>query len=415
MVAEIVSVGTELLLGQIADTNAQTLGKILPEYGIEHKFRQTVGDNVQRLTDALKLAVSRSDIVFTIGGLGPTADDLTREGIAAALGDELVLDEAISAHLKHLFEVRKMQWLDMQNRQAMRPTCATPIENPNGTAPGLLCQKEGKVVIAMPGPKGEFGPMANGPVRDFLLKHAGGEVIHSRLLRICGLGESTVEDKIRPLLDATNPTVAPYAQVGEVHLRVTAKAPNVDLAEAMIEPVEMRIRSVLDDAVYGSGDTTLEKALIDLLVGRKETVAVAESITGGGVGAQLTAVAGSGDAFIGGVITYQPEMKEKLLGVDSGILSDPERGPVDPQVAEQMAQGVRKLCNSTYGVSLTGNAGPAADQGGKPVGLVYLAVAWDGGVEVQEYRWRGQREDIRRRASQFALTLLRSVVLRRIQ
>jgi nicotinamide-nucleotide amidase len=413
MTAEIVSVGTELLLGQIADTNAQHLGQLLPQLGVAHVHRQTVGDNLERLTDSLRLALNRADIVITIGGLGPTEDDLTREAIAAALDETLVHDDALEAGLRRLFQERNLPWLDTQLRQAKRPACGRAIENPNGTAPGLICETGEKVIIALPGPKGEFVPMVNGPVADYLRGKGSGEVIHSRLLKIAGLGESVVEDRIRPVLHGTNPTVAPYAKLGEVHLRITAQAPTIDLAEAMIAPVEQRIREVLGDAVFGAGDMTLEQAVIELLEMWGETVAVAESLTGGGLGQRLTTIPGSGEAFVGGVISYQKRVKEELLGVDPSCLNDPEKGPVCAETAEQMATGVRERLGTDYGVSLTGNAGPTSDDGGKPVGLVYVAVATTEGVTVEEHRFRGGRADIRRRSSQAALTLLRQVVLRR--
>lgn len=406
-VAEVVSVGTELLFGQIADTNAQAVGQLLPELGIHHYFRQTVGDNLERLTTALKLALSRSDIVFTIGGLGPTEDDLTRQGIAAALDDELVLDEQIAEKLRKLFELRKLNWTENQNRQSMRPRCARPLDNPNGTAPGLICEKNGKSVIALPGPKGEFVPLLMGEVRDYLAQFSGDEVIHSRLLKVCGLGESVVETKIRPLLESSNPSVAPYAKLGEVHLRITASAPNIQLAEAMIEPVEERIRSVLGNAVFGADQATLEYVTLDLLKARKQTLAVAESITGGGLGYRISSVPGASECFLGGIITYDKSVKQSELGVDRALLEDPNVGPVSAEVAVQMATGVRQKLGADYGVSLTGNAGPTSDEGGKPVGLVYVAIAGPEGTRVEEYRFRGVREDIRYRAGQAALTLLR--------
>jgi nicotinamide-nucleotide amidase len=411
--AEIVSVGTELLFGQIADTNAQHLGRLLPQLGISHMHRQTVGDNLGRVIEAIKLALSRSDIVFTIGGLGPTEDDLTREAIAAALEEDLVVDDRIVEKLRKLFALRNLPWVDSQAKQGSRPQCGKAVENPNGTAPGLICEKDGKVVIALPGPRGEFVPMVDGPVRDYLMKLGGGDVIHSHLLRICGLGESVVEERIRPVLESNNPTVAPYAHLGEVHLRITAHASTIDLAEAMIAPIEQRIREALGDAIFGSDEVTLEQAVVELLQKRDETVAVAESMTGGGLGERFTNVPGSGDVFIGGAITYDVELKKKLLGVDPDLLEDENRGPVSDECARQMALGVRTLVGSTYGVSVTGNAGPSSDKGDKPVGLTYIGVAGPNGVEVEEFHFRGQRDSIRRRAQQAALTALRRVALSR--
>lgn len=406
MTAEIVSVGTEILLGQITDSNAQLLGTVLPEYGISHMHRQTVGDNLPRLVEALQLALSRSDIVFTIGGLGPTEDDLTRDGVAAALGISLVQDDELAERLRKLFAFRNLPWLDSQLRQAMRPEGSQTLDNPNGTAVGLHVEKDGKHIFLLPGPRGEFGPMVQGPVREALQKLAGDEVILSRILKVCGIGESVVENLIKAHLASSNPSVAPYAKLGEVHLRITAKAPNTEIAQSLLEPLEAAIRAELGDAVFGVNEETLESSIIDLLTARGETVSVAESITGGGLGARLTSVVGAGSPFVGGVIAYQVSVKRDLLGVTA--IDD----PVSARCANQMAEGARKKFGTTYAVALTGNAGPTSDVGGKPVGLVYVAVARDGGTTVEEYNYRSTRADIRRRAEQAGLNLLRNEILR---
>src|SRR5687768_9563701 len=252
MTAEIVSVGTELLLGQIVDTDAAHLAQVLPEYGVACHRRQTAGDNLERLTEALRVALDRADIVFTIGGLGPTEDDLTREAISLALEDMLVLDEKVAEKLRKLFAFRKLTWTDSQLRQAMRPSCAEAMENPNGTAPGLLCRPpSGKVVIALPGPKGEFVPMVDGSVRDFLASLNTGQIIVSHILKTAGIGEAALEDCVRDLIHGGNPSVAPYAHPGEVHLRITAAAPSVAEAERLIAPIETKLHEILGEAVYG--------------------------------------------------------------------------------------------------------------------------------------------------------------------
>lgn len=375
MNAEIVSVGTELLLGQIADTDAQHLGTLLPQLGIAHMHRQTVGDNLVRLTEAIKLALSRSDIVFTIGGLGPTQDDLTRDGIAAALDDPLVNDEGSEALLRRIFRERKFAWVESQLRQAMRPACAKPIPNANGTAPGLICEKNGKVVIALPGPIGEFVPMADGPVRDYLAKLTTGGVIVSRLLRTCGVGEGIVEDTIKELLDSQNPTIAPYAKIGEVHLRLTAFAETADKAEALIAPMESRVRELLGAAVYGVDDESLEEVVLRLLRERQGSLVVAESCTGGGLGRRLTSVPGASDVFLGGAITYSNESKAALAGVARGLFAESGPGAVSEECARQMAAGIRTRLGASHAVSITGIAGPDGGSEEKPVGTVYVAVA----------------------------------------
>lgn len=408
MTAEIVSVGTELLMGQIADTNAQALGRLLPELGIVHRWRQTVGDNLGRLTEALRLALSRSDLVFTIGGLGPTEDDLTRDGIAAALGVELVHDPDIEAGIRRIFEDRRLRWTESQRRQAMRPACAEVLPNPNGTAPGLFCRHEGKIVVAMPGPKGEFGPMLE-LVRERLAGLSKDGVIHSRVLRVAGIGESAVEDRIRAELRSDNPSVAPYAKPGEVHLRLTARAATIAEADQMLDPLEARIRDVLGDAVFGTDEETLESVVHAMLRGRGETLAVAESCTGGGLGARLTSVPGASDTFLGGVISYANHAKAVLLDVPLPVLEGP--GAVSEECALAMAAGARVSLGADWAVSITGIAGPDGGSDAKPVGTVWIAVEGPRGAKAHEFHFRGTREDIRGRSTQMALTLLRRALL----
>jgi nicotinamide-nucleotide amidase len=408
--AEIVSVGTELLLGQIVDTHAPVMARLLAECGISCTRRATIGDNWDRLLGALKEALDRADVVVTIGGLGPTVDDLTRDAIAAALDDKLEVVPEYEAELRAFFASRNYPMSPSTARQAQKPTSASLVSNPNGTAPGLICQKNGKIVIALPGPKGEFDPMAHGPVKTFLEHLQGGGVIHSRVLRIIGIGESSVEDRVRHLMSSENPTVAPYAQTGEVHLRITAKAPTRADAEKMLDPLEAQIREILGDALYGINETTLPAAVIELLAARGETVAVAESMTGGDLGARLSATPGSSRAFVGGAIVYTMAAKEAALGVDDHLLKTV--GPVSREVAEALARGAQERFGATYAIGITGNAGPTADVDGKPVGLAYISVATPGGVHTTEQKYRGLRQDIRHRATQQALTQLRTWLMR---
>lgn len=406
MIAEIVSVGTEILMGQIVDTNAQRLGELLPELGISHRFRQTVGDNKDRLTETLRLALSRSEIVFTIGGLGPTEDDLTRDGIAAALDEELIVDENVEEKLRKLFALRNLPWLETQVRQAMRPTCARPIENPNGTAPGLICEKNGKVIIALPGPRNEFVPMVNGPVREYLASLHSEGTIRSRILKVVGLGESIVEDKLRDLMAHSNPSVAPYAKPGEVHLRLTAFGASAEEAEAALDPVEAAVRDRIGEHIYGVGEATLEEAILHLLRGRNETLSVAESCTGGGLGSRITSVPGSSDVFMGGVQSYSNRIKASLLGVPSWILEEGGPGAVSSECAKAMAEGAAKVLETDWSLSITGIAGPAGATPAKPVGLVFIGLKSPLGTKVEEQKFRGDRASIRERSVQVALYLL---------
>lgn len=409
MTAEIVSIGTELLMGQIADTNAQALGKTLPELGIAHLRRQTVGDNLERMVEALRLALNRSDIVFTVGGLGPTQDDLTREAIAKALDDELVEDLHITERLRKLFALRNLPWTESQQRQAMRPACGCPVDNPNGTAPGLICEKGEKVVIALPGPKGEFVPMLEGPIREYLGGRSQAGTIASRMLRIVGMGESLVEKQIAELLGSENPTVAPYAHPAEVHLRLTARAGSESEAQALLQPVEDRIREILGDALYATGDTTLEAHVLGLLKDRGQTLAVAESCTGGSLGARITNVPGASAVFLGGVISYANEIKERLLSVHPGVLM--EHGAVSAETAKGMAEGAKGLIGADWALSITGVAGPGGGTEKKPTGLVYLGCSGPDGTVAEEHKFRGNRENVRVRSVQMALVLLRRRLL----
>ncbi|MBI1757400.1 MAG: competence/damage-inducible protein A [Fimbriimonas ginsengisoli] len=406
--AEIVSVGTEHLLGQIVDTHSPTFSRLLAEFGISCRRRTTVGDNQARVVAVLREALARADLVCTIGGLGPTQDDLTRDAIAEALGDPLVLDPEAERRIREILALRKLSWSDSLLRQAYRPESARLIENPAGTAPGLICEKGGKRVIALPGPKAEFEPMASGPVREYLASLETGRVFVSRTLRICGMGESVVEDRLGALMVSENPTVAPYAHPGEVHLRLTVGAASLEEGEKLIEPLESQIRAILGDRVFGVDDTTLEEAVLAKLRGMGKTLAIAESMTGGWLGERLTSVPGASEVFLGGAIPYT-EAAKRMFGVDETLLD--REGPVSEACARELAHAAKCALGADYAVSITGNAGPTADRGDQPVGLVFVGLAGPSGVTVHETRYRSGREDVRRRAVQWALTLLWDALL----
>lgn len=405
MTVEIVSIGTELLMGQTVDTHAAVLGRLFPEFGIVHRQRQTVGDNKGRILDALRLALSRSDWVITIGGLGPTEDDITRECVAEALGLPLHLHADVEAALRQRFSQRKAIWTDSQARQALFPQDATLLENPNGTAPGFAVRKGEQGVISLPGPRNEFVPMVEGPLREFLSGLRTGEVFVSRTLRVAGIGESLAEERVRDLLHLANPTVAPYAQPGEVQFRITARAESAEEARALIAPVESEVRRRLGEAVYGADSETLEQAVLELLRRLGLSLAVAESCTGGGLAFRLTSVPGSSDVFLGGVVSYANEVKVGVLGVEADVLK--VQGAVSELVARQMAQGVRRLTGADIGVGITGIAGPGGGSAEKPVGLVYVGFAGPLKESVEELRLSGSRETIRLRSISAALDLIR--------
>ena len=407
MQAEIVSVGTELLLGQIIDTHAPRMAKILAECGIGCTRRATVGDNRERMRQTFEEALQRADILITIGGLGPTLDDLTRDMIAEALGDEMLHDDGYEQQLRDWFERRSIRWTESIARQADRPASATFIDNRNGTAPGLHCVKNGKVVLALPGPKGEFDPMADGAVRR-ILEAMGQGVIFSRTLRIVGMGESHVEDLVRDLMDSENPTVAPYAHTGEVHLRITAKVQSREEGIAALDPLEAEIRQRIGSNVFGTDDESLETVIIRRLSERGEKIGLAESMTGGGLASRLTAVPGASQAVVGSFVAYTVRAKETMIGISPEFVV--EHGVVSGAVAEAMATGARKRLGATYAIGITGNAGPTVEPGGQPVGKVFVSLATPQGVHTEELQLRGVRGDIQRRTEQVALGMLRDAL-----
>jgi len=411
MRAEIISVGTELLLGQIVDTNAAELGALFAEVGLSHYHRQTVGDHQDRLVAALRLALSRSEVVVTIGGLGPTEDDMTRTAISEAIGQPLVPDPAIEDHLRDIFARRGIKWTDSQVRQAERPSDSFVLSNPNGTAPGLICPFGDKVVIALPGPRNEFVPMARGPLREYLRSRDGGEPIVSTLLKIVGLGESQVEKQLLDLMHSTDPTLAPYAKVGEVHLRITTQGAG-KAAEDKLNRVAEVIRERLGTAVYGSGEETLESVIVAMMRDRNLTLAVAESCTGGGLGGRMTAVDGSSEVFQGGFITYQNEVKTRLLGVPPAVFDT--QGAVSDECARAMAAGAKDRLGVSHALSVTGVAGEqSVSENGieKPSGLVFIGLATPTRVISVRHQFAGNRETIRARAIQNALAILRQDLL----
>ncbi len=408
MTAEIIAIGTELLLGDITDTNSQQLAKLLAKHGVDHFRRGVVGDNLDRAAEAIKESLSRADVVFTIGGLGPTPDDLTREAICQAIGDQLLVDERYLEYLKKRTRLANREWIPSVGRMAERPSCATLLRNDIGAAPGLLCEKNGKFVIALPGPRSEFWFVAEDSVEPWLAKMSGAAMF-MKTIRIVGIPESAVCEKISDLLELSHPTVAPYAKMWEVHLRVAAKERTAEDAAKTAEPIVQEIVRRFGDSVFGFDEQDLSEVVVQMLLEANKTVSTAESCTGGMLGQRITSVPGSSGTFIGGLITYTNEMKAKSLNVSR---SDLERfGAVSETVACQMAEGVRRLTGSDFGIGITGIAGPGGGSELKPVGLTYIALASETGTTATENRFPGDRELIRYRATQTALDMLRRRLL----
>lgn len=411
MRAEVLSVGTELLLGQITDSNAAYLAGVLAEAGVDLFFKQTVGDNSTRVQQAVRLALSRADLVLMTGGLGPTEDDLTVEAVAAALDLPLVRNPQVAERIRRFFETRRLSAPESVYKQALIPQGAQVISNRRGTAPGVVITHDATTIVIMPGVPVEM----EGMVEDFLIpwlrERTGEVVIRSRVLKVTGLGESAVEERIKDLLHMPAPTIAPYAKLGEVHLRVTAKgAPALVMEHLAAGEVAVRIR--LGDLVFGTDDETLEEVTGRLLLARGQTVAVAESCTGGLIADRLTNIPGSSAYFLSCVVAYSNAAKTTLLGVSPDVLET--HGAVSGAVAQAMAHGVREQAGSDIGLGVTGIAGPSGGSAQKPVGLVYVALA-DGETEtVREWRFgrRSGRRGIKYLSTQVAIDLLRTHLLR---
>ena len=409
MRAEVISVGTELLLGQIVDTNAAYLSRLLAELGIDLHNRSTVGDNFGRIVDAVRLALSRADLVITTGGLGPTEDDLTKEAAAEALGVEVVTDEDSARRIREFFAARGVQMPERSLKQALRPKDGRVLPNEVGTAPGAIFEKDGKTVITLPGPPAECIAMVDHAVAPYLREKTGGRgIIKSKVLRIAGLGESAVEERVRDLFGGRNPTVAPLAKAGEVHLRITAKAADPAEADRLTADVEAKLRERLGDLIYGVDDETLEHVVVHRLIELGLKLALAESCTGGLLSDRVTNVPGSSNTFLGGIVAYSNEAKTKFLGVPAGLIES--RGAVSHEVAKAMASGARAATGADIGIGITGIAGPGGGTPAKPVGLVYIGLSTDGGESSHEYRFAGSRRDIKERGAQAALVLLRRQV-----
>ncbi|MEL7505341.1 MAG: competence/damage-inducible protein A [Cyanobacteria bacterium J06554_6] len=373
--AEIICVGTELLLGQILNSNAQYLAQHLADLGISHHYQTVVGDNPLRLMRAIAIACERARLLIFTGGLGPTPDDLTTETLAEFFGAELEERPALVEALKARFAQRGRTMSANNLKQARLPVGADVLPNPTGTAPGMLWQpRPGLVVMTFPGVPREMYPMWQATAVPYL-KERGWvtATIHSRTLKFWGVSESGLAERVDHLLKLESPTVAPYASRGVIKLRISAKAKTQAEAEALIDPVAKQILEIAGNDCFGTDDDTLADAVGRLLLARNETLSVAESCTGGGLGQAITAVAGSSAYFLGGVIAYDNRVKQALLDVQAATLG--QHGAVSAQVAEQMATGVRSHLNTDWGLSVTGIAGPGGGTPQKPVGLVYLGLA----------------------------------------
>lgn len=412
--AEIICIGTELLLGDILNSNAQFLAQELARLGIPHYYQSVVGDNPSRIHQVLEVACGRSQILIFTGGLGPTPDDLTHETLADFFGVPLTERPEVLADIREKYARRGRVLAPSNHKQALLPAGAAVLSNPTGSAPGVVWQpRPDLTVLTFPGVPREMKVMWQETAVPHLQSQGWGQSsIFSRTLKFWGIGESNLAEQVAHLLALANPTVAPYASQGTVKLRISTQAANAAAAQAAIAPIVAEIQAIAGHHYYGDDDTTLAQAVGTLLHNRGETVAVAESCTGGGLGQALTEQAGSSAYFMGGVIAYDNRVKQALLGVEAEALAT--QGAVSDIVACQMATGVRSRLGTDWGVSITGIAGPGGGSDEKPVGLVYIGVAGpDGTVSSQPYRFgaSGGRDWVRLLSIQSALDQLRRQLL----
>jgi nicotinamide-nucleotide amidase len=414
MKAEIICVGTELLLGDIVNTNAAFIARELAMLGIDTYHQSVVGDNAERLRESLALSLSRSDMVITTGGLGPTCDDLTKQSVADFFGLGMETHEPSMKKIEAFAAARHVAMTQSNALQACVPAGGRVFFNDEGFAPGIAVEQNGKIVIMLPGPPKEMEPMFTSHIAPYLMERTHATIL-SHTLFIFGMGESAVEEKLRDIMTgSSNPTVAPYAKQGEVQVRVSAKADSAEQAERMIAPVLEEIRKRLGGVVYGVDAGSLQNAAVAALSEKNLTVAAAESCTGGGISRALTDIPGASKVFGCGIVAYDNDIKVKLLGVKKETL---ERfGAVSAQTAREMAAGVRAASGADVGVSVTGIAGPEGGSADKPVGLVYIAVDSDAYCDAKELRLsRGHKNErgfIRSLAVTHALSLIRTAALK---
>ncbi len=409
MEAEIIAVGTELLLGDIVNTNAQFISKELAALGINVYFQTVVGDNEKRVLAAYEAAFSRAELIITTGGLGPTDDDLTKEAAAKYFNRKQYLDEKILDGIKAFFASINAKMTPNNEKQALIPEGSIILPNDKGTAPGIIIEDNGKTIILLPGPPVEAKHMFYNYVIPYLQKKSN-SVFVSRVLRLCGIGESSAEEAIKDLIKAqSNPSIAPYAKLGEMNFRITAKAENKEEAEDLIKTVADEIYNRLSRYIYAEGETTLAQAVVNTMMEKKVSIGIAESCTGGMLTTALTDVPGVSEILLEGAVTYSNEAKVKRLGVNPETLE--QFGAVSAETAKEMAYGIAKTSGAKMGISITGIAGPGGGTDEKPVGLVYIGVHYNGENSVKKINLTGDRNRIRKTTVMYALDFVRSVLL----
>ena len=411
MVVELISVGTELLLGNIVNTNARYLSEKCALFGLSVYYQTTVGDNWDRMEEVLKTALSRSDMVILNGGLGPTEDDITKEVCAKLMGAGLSEDPSVREHLTEWYKMRGKEEIPESNwKQALVPEGAVVLPNSNGTAPGLILEKDGKIAVLLPGPPNELYPLVEKQLAPYIQSKQSA-AIRSQMIKICGYGESKVEEMLLDLIEGqTNPTLATYAKTREVHLRVTARAESDEEAKKLLKPVVKEIKRRFGVSVYTTDEEeTLEEVVVRLLKKYELTVTTAESCTGGFLAGRIINVPGASEVFREGFVTYSNKAKRRSLDVSKATLR--KYGAVSEQTAKEMATGGVFATDADICVAVSGIAGPDGGTDEKPVGLVYIACYLKDNVEVEEFRFNGNREKVREQAVVQALDLLRRSII----
>jgi len=408
MKAEILSIGTEILLGEIVDTNAQYIASRLPALGVDLYFKAVVGDNIDRLTETIGKALERSDIVICTGGLGPTEDDLTREAICAVVGETPHVDPELEANLRGFFEKRGYSMPESNVKQCWLIPSGRAIPNPRGTAPGWWVERNGKIIVAMPGPPTEMTRMWENEVAPELLRCNPGSILVTRTLKTAGIGEGTVDEMVSALLKSTNPSIGIYARADGVHVRLAAKAPDEAAAWRLIRPVEDEARQILGPAIWGADDDTFESVVCDMMKTNGVSLATMESCTGGLLASTITDVPGSSQCFKGGLVSYQTELKIEW-GVPAEVIE--EHGVISQECARAMAAAARAKLEASVGIGITGVAGPD-EQEGKPAGTIHIAIdaIW-APPQAMSYTFPQGRGAVKRRAVTTALVLLRQSLL----
>lgn len=409
MKCEIIAVGTEVILGDILNSNSQYLAKELANLGIDVYYHEAVGDNKERILECFKKSLDRSDMIITTGGLGPTKDDMTKELAAEFFDMKMCLHEESLQKIKDYFKRMGREFVKSNEKQAYFPKEAIILDNENGTAPGAIFEKDNKTIIVLPGPPKEMEPMFQNHVKKYLEKRTGDTIV-SEVLRVFGIGESSAEKKLQDLIDnGKNPTIAPYAKEGEVIFRITAKAKNEEEARKLINPIKEEVCNRLGDAVYNTGDTTLQDTVSEMLVNKNMTIGVSESCTGGLLSSKLIEYPGISKVFLEGAVTYSNEAKMRTLSVKKETLE--KFGAVSHETAREMAEGIAKRTGARIGISTTGIAGPTGGTEDRPVGLVYFGIYVDGKVKSYKHIFTGDRNSVRNRASMTALDIIRKSLL----